>query len=116
MTTTDITAGTPADTREPVVVRAKGNLVRHLIDMKISCFDASEIADLEEGDQYTIDLGNHACGGRALDGPHHDLWIIAVTGGWRLLLPVPGGESCRAVACNGTYAPRPRSADRVAGP
>jgi hypothetical protein len=116
MTATDPTAANaPADTRQPVVVRTKGELVGCLIDMRISCFDAHDLADLDEGDQYTVDLGNHACGGRALDGPHHDLWIIAVTGGWWLLLPVTGGESCQAVACDGTYDPRPRSAGRAPG-
>ena len=118
MTATDPTVAataTAAGIRQPVVVRTKGELVRHLIGMDISCFDAYDLADLTEGDQYAIDLGNHACGGRAPDGPHHDLWIIAVTGGWWLLLPVPGGASCQAVACDGTYAPRPRSAGRVPG-
>lgn len=104
---------TPAATRLPIVVRTRGELVGRLINMQISCFEASNIADLDEGDQYAIDLGNHACGGRALDGPPHDLWTIAVTGGWWLLLPVPGGDSCQAVACDGTYAPRPLSADRA---
>ena len=116
MTAADPTAvNAAADTRQPVVVRTKGELVERLIGMRISCFDAHGLADLDEGDQYTIDLGNHACGGRALDGPHRDLWIIAVTGGWWLLLPVPGGDSCQAVACDGTYAPRPNSADRAPG-
>ena len=116
MTATDPAAVTiPADTRQPVVARAKGEFVGRLIDMRISAPDAHDLADLDEGDQYTIDLGNHACGGRALDGPHHDLWIIAVTGGWWLLLPVPGGGSCQAVACDGMYAPRPRSAGRALG-
>jgi hypothetical protein len=116
MNATDPTAvNAPADSRPPVVVRTKGELVGRLIDMRISCFDAYDLADLDEGDQYTVDLGNHACGGRALDGPHHDLWIITVTGGWRLLLPVTGSKSCQAVPCDGKYAPRPRSADRIPG-
>ena len=116
MTATDPAAvNAPADIRQPVVARTKGELVRCLIDMRISAPDAYDLADLDEGDQYTIDLGTHACGGRALDGPHHDLWIIAVTRGWWLLLPVPGGDSCQAVACDGMYAPRPRSADRAPG-
>jgi hypothetical protein len=107
--------GAAANVRRPVVVGTKGGLVGRLIGMDISCFDASDLADLDEGDQHTVDLGNHACGGRALEGPPHDLWIIAVTGGWWLLLPVTGGESCQAVACDGTYAPRPRSADHAPG-
>jgi hypothetical protein len=42
------------------------------------------------------------CAGRALDGPYHDLWIIAVTGGWWLLLPAPGGErECGDMGCGG---------------
>lgn len=104
-----------APLRQPIVARTKGELVGRLIGMDISCFDASDLADLDKGDQHTVDLGNHACGGRSLYGPHHDLWIIAVVGGWWLLLPVPGGESCQAVACDGMYAPRPRSADCVPG-
>ncbi len=116
MTGTGTTASTPTDTREPIAVRTKGELVQRLIGMRISCFEASNLADLDEGDQYAIDLGNHACGGRALDGPPHDLWTIAVTGGWWLLLPGPGGDSCQAVACDGAYAPRPLSADRAPRP
>ena len=117
MTATDPAAvNTPADTRQPVVARTKGELAGRLIDMRIAAPDAHDLADLDEGDQYTIDLGNHACGGRALDGPHHDLWIIAVTGDWWLLLPVPGGDNCQAVACDGMYAPRWFcSADRAPG-
>lgn len=105
--------GTPASTRQPIVVQAQGEFVGRLIDMGISAFDAHDLADLEEDDQYTVDLGNHACGGRELGGPHHDLWVIAVIGGWWLLLPRPVVQSCQAVACDGTYAPRPLSADRV---
>jgi hypothetical protein len=107
---------TPADTRLPIVVRTRGELVGRLIDMQISCFEASNITDLDEGDQYAIDLGNHVCGGRALDGPAHDLWTLAVTGAWGLLLPGPGGGTCQAVACDGAYAPRPLSADRAPRP
>jgi hypothetical protein len=112
--TTD-TAAAPPDTREPVVVRTHGELVSRLIGMEISCFDASDLADLEPDDQYTVDLGNHACGGRALRGPQHDTWIIARIGVWWLLLPSPGGQSCQALACDGIYAPRPRSADHRPG-
>ena len=116
MTATDSAAGnTPADTRQPVVARTKGELVGRLIDMRISAPDAYGLADLDDGDQYTVDLGTHACGGRALAGPYHDLWVIAVAGGWWLLLPAPGGDSCEAVACGGMYAPRPRSAGRAPG-
>ncbi len=107
---------TPADIRLPIAARTRGELVGRLIGMQISCFEASSLADLDEGDQYAVDLGNHACGGRALDGPPHDLWTITVTGGWWLLLPVPGGDSCQAVACDGAYAPRPLSADRAPRP
>lgn len=107
---------TPADTRLPIAARTKGELAGRLIGMQISCLEASNIADLDEGDQYIIDLGNHACGGRALDGPSHHLWTIAVTGGWWLLLPVSGGDSCQAVGCDGAYAPRPLSADRCPRP
>jgi hypothetical protein len=96
---------TPADTRPPIAVRTRGELVGRLIGMQISCFEASNIADLDEGDQYAIDLGNHACGGRALDGPPHDLWTIAVTGGWWLLLPVPGGDGPNALPA-GTLSQR----------
>ena len=117
MTAADTPAArTPAGSRQPVVVRGKGELVSRLISRRISCFEAGNLAGLKEGDQYTIDLGNHACGGHALDGPHHNLWIIAVVGGWWLLLPVPGGETCLAVACDGKYAPRPLPADRAPQP
>jgi hypothetical protein len=61
-------------------------------DLSISSFDAYDLTGLDEGDHYAVDLGTHACGGRALDGPQHDLWILAVTGCWWLLLPAPGGE------------------------
>jgi hypothetical protein len=115
MSTADTTAvSVPADIRQPIVVHSKGQLVGRLIGIGISSFDASDLADLDEGDQYTVDLGNHACGGRALDGPHHDLWIIGVTGGWWLLLPAPGGEGrCGDMGCDGLYAPRPLSADKA---
>jgi hypothetical protein len=108
-------ASTPAGTGQPVV-RSKGELVSRLISPRISCFEAGNLAGLEEGDQYTIGLGNHVCGGRALDGPRHDLSIIAVVGGWWLLLPVPGGETCLAVARDGKHASRPLSSDRVPQP
>jgi hypothetical protein len=35
------------------VVRTKGKLVGRLIGTRISCFDASDLADLDEGDQST---------------------------------------------------------------
>jgi hypothetical protein len=106
---------TPAGVRQTVAVRTKGELVGHLIGMQISCFDAYDLADLVDGEEYAVDLGTHACGGRALDGPHHDPWIIALTGGWWLLVPAPGDASCLAAGCDGTYAPRPHSADRAPG-
>jgi hypothetical protein len=81
-----IAAALPAVSRDPVVCATRNAMAGHLSEvLGVPAFEADELTDLDEGNQGTVDIGDFTGGGQ-------DVRILAVTGGWYILLPAPSGD------------------------